>query len=131
MICKGICPTPGEKVVKIIELMDSTIEPDIEIEPQELTLKRKHKIGVVVFKFDKLIGMISTDLLGRFPIASAHGNAYILIIYCYTKNAILVTAQTTLLKGMMNFTKTFSLSGIIPVLQQMDNEINEELIKSI
>lgn len=92
MIRKGIHLTPGKKTVEINELMNEVMEPDYdETIRHELPLNRKHKVGVSVFKFDELNGMISTDLPGRFPITSARGNVYILVMYCYTNNAILAT----------------------------------------
>ena len=102
----------------------------------ELPLNRKHKVGVSVFKFDELNGMISSDLPGRFPITSARGNSYILVMYCYTNNAILATAIQTRLavdikKGYDVLYKKLLLSGIIPVLQRMDNETSKDLIKTI
>ena len=39
MICIGI--KPGAKVVEINELMDSIMEPDIEMEPQDITTQSK------------------------------------------------------------------------------------------
>ena len=136
MIRKGIRPTPGTKVVEINELMESIMEPDIEMELQELPLNWKHKVGVAVFKFNELNGMISTDLPGQFPITSARGNAYILVMYCYTNNAILATGiksrrSKDLVKRYDELYKELLLSGIISILQRMDNEVNEDLIKSI
>ena len=102
----------------------------------KLPLNRKHKVGVSVFKFDELNRMISTDLPGRFPIKSARGNSYILVMYCYTNNAILAEPiqsrlATDIEKGYNKLYKKLLLSGIIPVLQQMDNETSKELISTI
>ena len=115
MIHKGIRPTSGDKTVEINALMNEVIEPDYDENIcQELPLNQKHKVGVSVFKFDELNGMISTDLPGLFPITSARGNAYILAMYCYTNNAILATGIKSRLakdirKGyVMNCTKNCS-----------------------
>lgn len=62
IILKRIGPTSSTEIVKIKELMESIIEPDIEMEQQILLLDRKHKVGVAVFKFKKLNSMISMDL---------------------------------------------------------------------
>ena len=89
MILKGIRPTPGKKTVEIIKLMNEVMEPDYdETILHELPLNRKQKVGVSVFKFDELNGLITTDLPSRFPITSTRGNVYILVMYCYTNNAI-------------------------------------------
>ena len=102
----------------------------------ELPLNRKHKVGVSIFKFDEFDGMISSDLPGRFPITPAQGNTYILVMYCYTNNAILATAIQSRLakdieKGYNELYKKLLLSGIILVLQRMDNETSKDLIKLI
>ena len=102
----------------------------------ELSLNRKHKVGVFVFKFDELNRMISMDLPGRFPAISARENAYILVMYCYTNKAILATAIVScrvkqIEKGYDKLYKKFLLSGIIPILQRMDNETSKDLIKLI
>ena len=68
------------------------MELDIIMEQQPVPLNRHHQVGVNVFRFAELIGMKSTYLPGRFPVTSARGNAYILVLYDYTTNAILATA---------------------------------------
>ena len=57
----------------------------------ELPLNQKHKVGVSVFKFDELNGMLSTDLPEQFLTTLARGKVYILVMYCYTNNTILAT----------------------------------------
>ena len=57
-------------------------------------------------------------------------------MYCYTNNAILAEPVQTRLavdieKGYNKLYKKLLLSGIIPVLQQMDNETSKELISTI
>ena len=58
--------------MEINELMNEAMNPDYDANIRhELPLNQKHKVGVSIFKFDELNGMISTDLPGRFPIKSA------------------------------------------------------------
>ena len=57
-------------------------------------------------------------------------------MYCYTNNAIVATAIQTRLavdiqKGYDVLYKKLLLSGIIPVLQRMDNETSKDLIRTI
>ena len=93
MIRKGIRSTPGNKTVEINELMNTSMDPDYDENIlHELPLNRKHKVGVSLFKFDEVNGMISTDLPGQFPTTSAKRNTNILVMYCYSNNAILATA---------------------------------------
>ena len=137
MIRKGIRPTPGEKMVEINVLMNEMMNPDYDENIRhELPLNRKHKVGVSAFKFDELNRTISTNLPERFPIKSAQGNSYILVMYCYTNNAILAEPIQTRLavnieKGYNKLYKKLLLSGIIPVLQRMDNETSKELVSTI
>ena len=78
MICKEI------KKVEKNELMNEAMKPDYyETICNELPLNQKHKVDVSVFTFDELNRIISSDLPGQFPIKSAQGNAYILVMYCY------------------------------------------------
>ena len=80
--------------------------------------------------------MISTDIPGQFQTTSAQGNAYILVMYWYTNNAILATAIASRLakdmeKRYNKLYKQLLPSGIIPVLQQMDNETSKDCIMLI
>ena len=137
MIRKGIRPTPGDKTVEINKLMHAVIGPDYDGNfLNELPLNQKHNEGVSVFKFDKLNGMISTDQLGWFPTTSARGNEYILVMYCYINSAILATGIKSrlvkdIVKGYDEMYKKLLLSGIIPVLQRIDNETSKDLISLI
>ena len=85
-------------MVEINELMNEAMNPNYDENIRhKLPLNRKHKVGVFVFKFNELNGIISSDLPGRFPITLAQGKSYILVIYCYTNNVILATAIETCL----------------------------------
>ena len=57
-------------------------------------------------------------------------------MYCYTNNAILATAIAScrakdIKEGYDKLYKKLLLSGIIPVLQSMDNETSKDLTNSI
>ena len=131
MIRKGIRPTPGDKTIKINEWMNEVMKPDYdEIIRNELSLNRKHKVGVSVFKFDELNGIISTDLPEWFRTTLTRGHAYILVMYCYTNNTILATAIESrrakhIEKWYYELYKKDLLSEIIPVLQRIDNETSK------
>jgi len=40
-----------------------------------------------------MTGQISTNLTGRFPVASSRGNKYLLVLYNYDSNSILTDAM--------------------------------------
>ena len=68
------------------------MKSDIIMEQQPVPLNCHHQVGVNIFRFVELNGMISTDLPGRFPGTLARGNAHILVLYDYTTNVILSIA---------------------------------------
>lgn len=109
------------------------MEPNTKMEQQEVPLDRKHKVGIVVFKFEELNGMIWIDLSGRFPVTSARGNAYIIVLYCYTNNITAINSwySDDIVKGYKIFYKELTSSGIIPVLQHIYNKINKKLIELV
>ena len=106
------------------ELMNDTINSDFDANIRhELPLNRKYKVVVFILKVGELNGTISSDLLGRFLLNSAQDNTYILVMYCYTNNAILATSiQLRLVvcieKRYYELYKKLLLSGIIPVLKK-------------
>ena len=67
--------------MEINELMNEAMHPDYDENIRhKLLLYQKYKVGVSVFKFNDLNGMISSDLPGQFPITLTQGNAYILVM---------------------------------------------------
>ena len=86
-----------------------------------------------MIEFKDLKATISTDQSGRFPITSASGNAYILIMDDYDSNVILTTAipsrkKEDILKGYSKCYQQLQDAGITPILQKIDNEVSELLI---
>ena len=86
--------------------------------------------------FDDLKTDTATDLCGVYPTMSNHGMKYILILYNYNSNAILVRtiknnkgqAITTAYKSIY---VELTEAGITPILQYLDNETSKEFIASI
>ena len=65
----------------------------------------------------------------KYPIQSTHGNQYVLVIYHYDANAILVTAlknreKTTIKQGYKKLHQRLTNCGCQPRLQVMDNEVS-------
>jgi hypothetical protein len=56
-------------------------EPELDL-PEQIT-NRQHTVGVETIQFEKLKGIIATDLPDRFPTTSGQGNAYVLVMYDY------------------------------------------------
>jgi hypothetical protein len=84
MIRKGIRSTKPT----IKEIMEEEIAPEPTLEPLRLNQDRKHYVGVESFKFEELKGISASDLPGRFPLTSAQGNAYVMVLYDTDSNAV-------------------------------------------
>ena len=72
------------------------------------------------------------DLTGRFPEKSARGNQYLLVVYDYDSNAILVEPivnrqKATITRAWKTIHDTLSTKGAKPKLYVLDNEASKEL----
>lgn len=63
-----------------------------EEEDKIITPKREEKTNEIFVSYlaQDINGVIYTDLTGKLPVTSINGNKYILLLYCYDVNAILV-----------------------------------------
>jgi hypothetical protein len=133
MIRKGIRSTKPT----IEEIMEEEIELEPPLDPPQPITDRKHYVGVESFKFEDLKGIISaSDLPGKFPITSAQGHAYVMVLYDADSNAIqAVPIQNRkteeLVRGYNEMTEELRKAGIQLVLHRLDNETSKELIKAI
>jgi hypothetical protein len=79
-------------------------------------------------------GQIASDLTGRFPTVSYQGHKYILVIYDYDSNSIIVEAMKNRsaqehLRAYNKLHQYLCARGFRPVLQRLDNEASA-LLKS-
>ena len=77
-------------------------------------------------------GKIYTDQTGRFPQQSSQGNNYLMVLYDYDSNAILVEpiknrTQNELLRAYKQLHQMLTKRGFQPRLQLLDNEAPKEL----
>jgi hypothetical protein len=78
-------------------------------------------------------GQIHTDQTGRFIVASSTGNNYILVLYDYDSNSILVapmrsrTAGPCILAAFQLLHARLVAAGLRPQLQRLDNECSTAL----
>jgi hypothetical protein len=82
---------------------------------------------MVFATFHKIRGAVHSNLTGRFPIPSGSGNHYILTVYCYDANAILMEPlqnrkAETILEAYKKIVAKLVAGGCRPKLQRMDNE---------
>lgn len=80
--------------------------------------------------------MITTEQTVRFPITSARGNAYIMVLYYYDSNVINTTAiksrkKEYSIEGYNRLHKDLQKAEIQPLLYKLDNERLRDLISSI
>ena len=105
-----------------------------------LQQNRQQRVGVHLVAHNEVIielnGMISTDQTGRFLIVSQQRNQYMMVLYNYDSNAILAEGCKT--RTATELTETYNKlynrltrSGIVPVIQRIDNEVSKILIESI
>ena len=78
--------------------------------------------------------IIHSDQTGKFPVASYQGNLYVMVVYCYDANAILVAPMKTrskhdIVKAYRKILARLIKAGLKPKLQRFDNECSE-LLKS-
>ena len=76
------------------------------------------------------------DLTGRFPHRSSRGNEYILVVYDYDSNAILVEALSSrtageIKRGWESIHRRLSTRGVSPNLYILDNECSADLKHSM
>ena len=77
-------------------------------------------------------GQIYTDQTGKFIVASSHGHNYILVLYDYDSNTILVEPMPNrtgpcILRAFQVLYSRLVTAGLRPVLQRLDNECSTAL----
>ena len=73
---------------------------------------------------------VSSDLTGRFPVPSSSGNHYLLVVYDYDSNAILMQPTPnrkaeSLVATYEKIHKRLTRGGCTPILQRLDNEASQ------
>ena len=84
-------------------------------------------------KTNNLKGLVSTDLLGRFPFTSNKGNNYIVFIYDYDSNIIWsrpikLRENTDLIIDINAYYKVLNEANITSIIHRLDNEISDKII---
>lgn len=100
--------------------------------PQDINVPKTHNCFLTISHPSKNQHTGFLDLTGRFPYRSSRGNQYILTVYDYDSNAILVKAiknrQAETITTAWKFIVTkLEKQGIQPTIFIMDNEASEDL----
>ena len=125
--------------VPVVERMKTIkmLEPELPGQGK-LNNNQKQRVGVHLVANNELVielnGTISTDQTGHFPIVSQKGNTYTMVLYNYDSNAILAEGcksriTTDLEAAYDKLYNHLTKTGIVPVMQQIDNEVSKILIK--
>ena len=93
---------------------------------------RTHDCYVAVRCLDEPTGKVYTDQTGKFPCTSASGNNYIMVLYDYDSNAILMEPISnrkgpTLVEAHKNLHALLTNAGLRPRFIMMDNECSDAL----
>jgi hypothetical protein len=94
--------------------------------------KRTHSIYAAVETIDAPIGRIASDQTGRFPVTSATGMKYVIIVYDYDSNSILAElllnpGAKTILTAFKRIHALLVSQGLRPQLHRLDNEASNIL----
>ena len=110
---------------------------DLAIRRQRMELKKKlHSIGTFLIDGDDLKQLVAMDLPGRYPITSARGHKYIMVMYDYDTNyinAVPIKSRKSneLVRAFKVCYDELKLRGFTAQVLRLDNEISAELIKAI
>ena len=89
-IRKNLCPTTKVTAEQIME--DIEEDPSEDYLPPRRVNNHEHIIQVTTVKFEDLKGITSSNQTGVFPITSAQGNRYIMVMEDSDTKPILATA---------------------------------------
>lgn len=120
------------KRMKPIEWEEDTDVNDVTPSPPISDGKRTHLIFAAIVNAPSESGQIYTDQTGRFPTTSRSGNKYIMVLYDYDSNSILIEAMRN--KTDNEMIRAYQLlhdrlveRGVKPRLQRLDNEASRRL----
>ena len=110
------------------DTLSEDIEPDAF--PNSVNFKKTHDVIRIVQDLKQGLGYM--DLAGKFPYQSGRGNNYIMIVYSYDANGILVEPlknrnAETIVQGWTNIHERLRRPSAGPNLYIMDNECSNEL----
>lgn len=102
-------------------------DDDMQQAPGAAILDGKRTHDVVMTVIDNPTGQIYTDQTGAFPVVSARGVKYLMVLYDYDSNVILAEGlssrgQGELLRGYKELLGSLKRAGLQPRIQRLDNE---------
>lgn len=117
---------------------DADQEPDLEKPRSHIETAKNHQVacGVVEVQQSEVKGLVSSDLPGRFPFTSNHGNNYIFVMYDFDTNSIIgkpikSRESDQLVFGYQQCYDELREGNVTPILHRLDNEVNDLLFAAI
>ena len=109
---------------------DPALIPDDPFPPSDPGNLRAHHCYATVF--EPATGQIHSDQTGQFVVASSAGNNYILVVYDYDSNSILVEPMRSrtgpcILEAFKIVHNRLVIAGLRPQLHRLDNECSTAL----
>ena len=110
---------------------------DLSVRKERIELKKKlHDIGTFLIDGNDMKQLIAMDLPGRYPVTSARGHKYIMVMYDYDTNYInavpLKSRKSSELVAAFKFCyDELKERGFTARVMRLDNEISTELIAAI
>jgi hypothetical protein len=110
---------------------------DLKVRRERIELKKKiHDIGTFLIDDNELKNLIAMDLPGRYPIISARGHKYIMVMFDYDTNyinAIPIKSRKSneLVRAFKICYDELKQKGLTARVLRLDNEISAELIRAI
>jgi hypothetical protein len=130
--------TKNKPAIEVDDVVDDDEEPALGPPRSHIKTAKNHQVayGVVEIHQSKVKGLVSYDLPGRFPFTSNKGNNYIFVMYDFDTNSIIgkpIKSQDAdqLVFGYQHCYDELREGNVIPILHQLDNEVNDLLFAAI
>jgi hypothetical protein len=112
--------------------------PELERPRSHIETAKNHQVacGIVEVKQSELKGLVGSDLPGRFPFTSNHGNKYIFVMYDFDTNSIIgkpIKSREVdqLVSGYQQCYDELREGNVTPLLHRLDNKVNDLLFAAI
>jgi hypothetical protein len=125
--------------VAVEDVIDDDDEaPELERPRSHIETAKNHQVacGIVEVKQSEVKGLVSSDLPGRFPFTSNHGNNYTFAMYDFYTNSITgkpIQSQEAdqLVFAYQQCYDELREGNVTPILHHLDNEVNDLLFTAI
>jgi hypothetical protein len=126
---QGIRSTKPATAASPIVRPANCVDTNMDAAPQEPTNKRTHHMFMTI---RKVMGSISSNQSGCFPVASNGGNVYVALFYVYNPNYIKSIpiknqSKEELLRAYTEVYAWLTVRGYCPLLHKLDDETSRDV----